>query len=128
MCIVSSRMFQTVIHVMKANIGTGMLALPRAISLAGLWTGTIGLIFICVFCVQCMHFIVESAQRLCIKLERSDMSYADVAEFAFSTSSNTTLKKCSPFVRYVCLQINLSLCNSCVTKNCFILFFGFFGL
>ena len=92
-------MFQTVIHVMKGNIGTGMLALPRAISLAGLWTGTIGLIFIGMFCVQCMHLVVESAQRLCIKLERSYMSYADVAEYAFSTSSNNTLNKYSSFVR-----------------------------
>ena len=101
MYIVSPRMFQTVIHAMKGMIGTGMLALPRAVSLAGLWTGTVGLIFICIFCVQCIHLIVESAQKLCIKLGRSYMSYADVAEFAFSTSSNGVLNKYSSCVRYV---------------------------
>ena len=86
---------------MKGNIGTGMLALPRAISLAGLWTGSIGLVFICVFCIQCMHLIVECAQRLCVKLGRSYMSYADVAEFAFSTSPSKALSKYSQFARYI---------------------------
>ena len=85
---------------MKGNIGTGLLALPLAISKAGLWTGSIGLIFICIFCIQCMHLLIESAQRLCVKLGRSYMSYADVAEFSFSTSPNKSLHKFSPIVRY----------------------------
>ena len=92
-------MVQTIMHVMKGNIGTGMLALPRAVSLAGLWTGSIGLIFICVFCIQCMHLIVQTAQRLCVKTGRTNMSYADVAEFTFSTSSNKTLQRCSRYMR-----------------------------
>ena len=97
--ILNKRMVQTIMHVMKGNIGTGMLALPRAVSLAGLWTGSIGLIFICVFCIQCMHLIVQTAQRLCVKTGRTNMSYADVAEFTFSTSSNKTLQRCSRYMR-----------------------------
>ena len=97
--IINERMLQTIMHVMKGNIGTGMLALPRAVSLAGLWTGSIGLIFICVFCIQCMHLIVQTAQRLCVKTGRTNMSYADVAEFTFSTSSNKSLQRCSPYIR-----------------------------
>ena len=97
--ILNKRMVQTIMHVMKGNIGTGMLALPRAVSLAGLWTGSIGLIFICLFCIQCMHLIVQTAQRLCVKTGRTNMSYADVAEFTFSTSSNKTLQRCSRYMR-----------------------------
>ena len=97
--ILNKRMVQTIMHVMKGNIGTGMLALPRAVSLAGLWTGSIGLIFICVFCIQCMHLIVQTAQRLCVKTGRTNMSYADVAEFTFSTSSNKSLQRCSRYIR-----------------------------
>ena len=93
-------MLQTISHVMNSNIGAGMLALPRAFSLAGLWFGSIGLIFICVFSIQCMHLIVECAQRLCVKVGRSYMSYADVAEFTFSTSSDKRLHKYSQFFRY----------------------------
>ena len=85
---------------MKGNIGTGMLALPRAVSLAGLWFGSVGLVFICVFSIQCMHLIVECAQRLCVKVGRSYMSYADVAEFTFSTSSDKRFHKYSQFFRY----------------------------
>ena len=92
-------MLQTIIHVMKGNIGTGMLALPRAVSLAGLWVGSIGLVIICVFCIQCMHLIVQSSQKLCAVTGKSSMTYADVAEYTISTSSNKKIHRYAKAVR-----------------------------
>merc|ERR1711953_557088 len=71
---------QTIIHMVKGNIGAGILALPRAVSLAGLWVGCIGIAVLSLFCVTCMHLIVDCAHRLSAKAGRSYMSYADVAE------------------------------------------------
>ena len=84
----------------KGNIGAGILALPRAVSLAGLWVGCIGIAVLSLFCVTCMHLIVECAHRLSAKAGRSYMSYADVAEFTFSTSPNKSLHKFAGFFRY----------------------------
>ena len=92
-------MLQTIIHMVKGNIGAGILALPRAVSLAGLWVGSIGIAFLSLFCVTCMHLIVDCSHRLAVRAGRSYMSYADVAEFAFSTSSNKALHKYAKFFR-----------------------------
>ena len=93
-------MLQTIIHMVKGNIGAGILALPRAVSLAGLWVGSIGIAFLSLFCITCMHLIVDSADRLATKAGRSYMSYADVAEFTLTTSSNKKLHKFSGFFRH----------------------------
>ena len=61
----------------KGNIGAGILALPRAVSLAGLWVGSIGIIFLSLFCVTCMHLIVACSHRLSAKVGRPYMSYAN---------------------------------------------------
>ena len=87
----------------KGNIGAGILALPRAVSLAGLWVGCIGIAVLSLFCVTCMHLIVDCAHRLSAKAGRSYMSYADVAEFTFSTSPNKSLHKFAGFFRYLYL-------------------------
>ena len=77
-----------------------MLALPKAVSLAGLWVGSIGIAILSVFCIQCMHLIVQSSQKLCSVTGRSSMSYADVAEFTFSTSSNKSIHRYAKIFRY----------------------------
>ena len=89
----------------KGNIGAGILALPRAVSLAGLWVGCIGIAVLSLFCVTCMHLIVECSHRLSAKAGRSYMSYADVAEFTFSTSPNKSLHKFAGFFRYLYLEL-----------------------
>ena len=101
------RVVQTIIHMVKGNIGAGILALPRAVSLAGLWVGCIGIAVLSLFCVTCMHLIVECAHRLSAKAGRSYMSYADVAEFTFSTSPNKSLHKFAGFFRYLYLYKGL---------------------
>ena len=93
------RVLQTIIHMVKGNIGAGILALPRAVSLAGLWVGSIGIAFLSFFCITCMHLLVDCAHRLATKAGRSYMSYADVADFALSTSPNKSVHKYAGFFR-----------------------------
>ena len=93
------RVLQTIIHMVKGNIGAGILALPRAVSLAGLWVGSIGIAFLSFFCITCMHLLVDCAHRLATKAGRSYMSYADVAEFTLSTSPNKSVHKYAGFFR-----------------------------
>ena len=50
------------IHLLKGNIGIGVLTMPVAISNAGLVGGVIGMAFVAVITIHCMHTLVIAAQ------------------------------------------------------------------
>ena len=47
----------TIIHMLKGNLGTGILAMPDAIKNSGLLVGNLGLIVMAFICVHCMHLL-----------------------------------------------------------------------
>ena len=55
---------ETIVHILKGNIGIGVLTLPMAIRNSGLIFGSIGLIFIAYLCVYCMMLLVNAAHRV----------------------------------------------------------------
>ena len=58
------RNFETIIHILKGNIGIGVLTLPRAIRNSGLIGGLIGLTAIAGICIYCMHLLVRAAHKV----------------------------------------------------------------
>ena len=80
---------ETLINLLKGNLGTGLQAMPDAIKNAGLWLGTGGLLGIAVICIHCMHLLVRSAQTLCERTGKNALSYASVAEGAFELGPPT---------------------------------------
>jgi len=97
----------TIIHMLKGNIGTGILAMPDAIKNSGLLVGNIGLVFMATICIHCMHLLVKNSQELCRRTGLPFLTYADVAETCFATSSSNRLKALAPAARTV---INTFLC------------------
>merc|ERR1719312_2427858 len=55
---------ETIIHLLKGNIGIGVLTMPIAISNAGLIGGVLGMVFVAVITIHCMHTLVIAAQKL----------------------------------------------------------------
>ena len=74
--------------------------MPDAIKNSGLLVGTLGLVILSVLCVSCMHMLVNCAHTLGVRTRKPYMTYADVAEYSFSTSGPNA-RKLSKIARYV---------------------------
>lgn len=88
----------TMMHIIKGNVGTGILAMPAAFKHAGLAVGTGGILVIGLICIHCMHMLVKCQEVLCQKLNFPFLDYEDVAENAFANGP-VKLQKFSKFFR-----------------------------
>ncbi|XP_046486293.1 proton-coupled amino acid transporter-like protein CG1139 isoform X2 [Neodiprion pinetum] len=70
-------------HLLKASLGTGILAMPSAIKNGGLLFGAICTILIGILCAHCVHILVRSSQVLCKRTRTPMMSFAQTAGAAF---------------------------------------------
>jgi len=105
---------ETIIHLLKGNIGIGVLTMPIAISNAGLYGGVLGMIFVAVITIHCMHTLVIAAQTLTSK--RTDvefLDYADTAQAAFEDAGGRWARCGKHFGRL----INVFLCMSQIGSN-----------
>ncbi|XP_059475418.1 proton-coupled amino acid transporter-like protein pathetic [Neocloeon triangulifer] len=89
---------ETLIHLAKGSLGTGVLAMPFAFSNAGLALGLIGTIFIGFVCTHCVHIMVKSAQELCWRHNIPALDFGDIAETAFKNGPQS-LRPASGFAR-----------------------------
>lgn len=74
----------TIFHMLKGNVGTGILAMPDAIKNSGLVVGSIGLILMSIICIHCMHLLVRANHRLKalgrLPEGKDVLTYSDVME------------------------------------------------
>jgi len=71
----STSNLQTMMHLLKGNIGTGILATPNAFGNSGLLTGAILLPIIGSTAVHCMHLLVNSHNRILKRFGCNAMAY-----------------------------------------------------
>lgn len=76
---------ETLIHLLKGNIGTGILAMPDAFSNAGLYVGLFGTLLLGAICTHCMHMLVRCAHELCRRMQLPSLSFSEVCYSAFET-------------------------------------------
>ncbi|XP_054540692.1 proton-coupled amino acid transporter 3 isoform X1 [Pan troglodytes] len=85
-------MMQTLIHLLKCNIGTGLLGLPLAIKNAGLLVGPVSLLAIGVLTVHCMVILLNCAQHLSQRLQKTFVNYGEATMYGLETCPNTWLR------------------------------------
>ncbi|KAJ8973666.1 hypothetical protein NQ317_016645 [Molorchus minor] len=73
----------TLIHLLKGSLGSGVLAMPLAFSHAGLFFGLICTFLIGIICTYCVHILVKSAHELSRRSRVPSLGFAEVAEAAF---------------------------------------------
>ncbi|XP_059475190.1 proton-coupled amino acid transporter-like protein CG1139 [Neocloeon triangulifer] len=96
----------TLIHLLKGNVGTGILAMPDAFHNAGLVLGTFGTLVMGFICTHCMHMLVRCAHELCRRVQVPSLGFSEVCEAAFKTGP-VPLQKYHKFVKNL---INVFLC------------------
>lgn len=73
---------ETMLHLLKGSLGTGILAMPKAFYNAGYVVGLIATFVIGLFCVYCMQILVRSEYELCKRKRVPSMTYPATAEAA----------------------------------------------
>ncbi|KAG8240467.1 hypothetical protein J437_LFUL010805 [Ladona fulva] len=73
----------TLVHLVKGCLGSGILAMPLAFKNAGLHFGLAATFVIGLISTHCVHMLVETAHGLCRKLRIPSLTYGDVAEKTF---------------------------------------------
>ncbi|KAJ8919889.1 hypothetical protein NQ315_006418 [Exocentrus adspersus] len=72
----------TLTHLLKASLGTGILSMPAAFYASGLVLGIFSTILVSVICTHCSYILVTSAHELYKRSGKSQMSFSEVAEEA----------------------------------------------
>ncbi|KAH0948889.1 hypothetical protein HN011_005914 [Eciton burchellii] len=73
---------ETLLHLLKGSLGTGILAMPKAFYNAGYVVGLIATIIIGLLCTYCMRILVRSEYELCKRRRVPSMTYPATAEAA----------------------------------------------
>lgn len=85
---------ETMMHMVKCNIGTGLLAIPLAFKMAGIVVGSIGLWFMGFVCLYCIHILLKAYRHVVNEDDEENkavsVGYDDVVYLIFK-------EKCHPY-------------------------------
>ncbi|CAF1034919.1 unnamed protein product [Brachionus calyciflorus] len=105
---------ETLMHIIKANIGTGVLAMPLAFKNGGLALSSISLWIMGLICIHCMHILLNCYKYVSANLKEAtdiipdkNIGYDDVVELIFKEkfSTNPKISKYSRFITSLFLVI-----------------------
>ncbi|XP_024938203.1 proton-coupled amino acid transporter-like protein CG1139 [Cephus cinctus] len=75
---------ETLFHLLKGSLGTGILAMPKAFYDAGYVVGFVGTFVIGLLCTYCIHLLIKSEYELCRRRKVPALSYPATAEAALN--------------------------------------------
>lgn len=94
----------TLIHLLKGSLGSGILAMPLAFKNAGLYFGLVATFLIGIICTYCVHILVKCAHTLCRRTQTPSLGFAEVAETAFLVGPEP-VQKYARLAKWVILKL-----------------------
>ncbi|KAJ8974875.1 hypothetical protein NQ317_002648, partial [Molorchus minor] len=73
---------ETLLHLLKGSLGTGILAMPMAFYHSGYILGVIATACIGVLCTYCIHMLIKCEYELCKRRKVGSLTYPATAECA----------------------------------------------
>uniref|UniRef100_V5I8Q8 Proton-coupled amino acid transporter 4 n=1 Tax=Anoplophora glabripennis TaxID=217634 RepID=V5I8Q8_ANOGL len=92
--------FETLLHLLKGSLGTGILAMPMAFYHSGYVIGVIATACIGLLCTYCIHMLIKCEYELCKRRKIGCMSYPVTAECAF-LEGPPLLQKLAPYMVHI---------------------------
>ncbi|CAB3374931.1 Hypothetical predicted protein [Cloeon dipterum] len=87
---------ETMLHLLKGSLGTGILAMPNAFKNAGWIIGLFGTLFIGIICTYCIHMLVTCAYVLSGRKKVASLNYPQTFEEALRQGPGI-LPKLAPY-------------------------------
>lgn len=85
---------ETLLHLLKGSLGTGILAMPMAFKNSGWILGIVGTVIIGLLCLYCIHLLISAEYELCKRKRIPAMGYPATAQAAL-LEGPPALKKCA---------------------------------
>jgi len=92
---------ETLIHMLKASLGTGILAMPHAFKDAGYVVATIGTVIIGLICTYTIHILINAEYELCKRRKQPSMTYPETAAAAVSEGPKS-VRWMAPYTPVIC--------------------------
>ncbi|CAK1588183.1 unnamed protein product [Parnassius mnemosyne] len=103
----------TLTHLLKASLGTGILAMPKAFKSAGLISGIFFTVLVAVICTHCAYVLIKCAHVLYKKTRRTTMSYPEVAESALENGPQWARRWANSFRIFILVSLFLTYFGTC---------------
>ncbi|XP_047546112.1 proton-coupled amino acid transporter-like protein pathetic isoform X1 [Vanessa atalanta] len=109
------------LHLLKACLGSGILAMPSAFKNAGLATGVLGTLIAGLICTHAVQMVVKTSQEVCVVAKKPSMSFAETCGAAF-TYGPKKLQRWGGFVKTL---IDYSMAATYISVLCvYVVFIG----
>ncbi|KAL3274754.1 hypothetical protein HHI36_019541 [Cryptolaemus montrouzieri] len=96
---------ETLIHLLKGCLGTGILAMPEAFKNAGMLNGLVCTFLIGALCTYCLHVLVQSQYVLCKRLRVPILTYPESMKIALESGPQCL----RPYARFSPLLVDFFL-------------------
>ncbi|CAK1554082.1 unnamed protein product [Leptosia nina] len=103
----------TLTHLLKASLGTGILAMPKAFKASGLIAGIFFTIIVAVICTHCAYVLIKCAHILYVKTKRPAMTFAEVAESALLSGPEWGKKWAYSFRIFIIVSLFMTYFGTC---------------